>query len=104
MPRNKEPNSGSGHEDGLRFKDLLENVKPLHSDHKNQATHQSPKPNPTPRETLKDEQRVLEESLEISSELDDLQPGDSLSFCRSGIQKSVFKKLRKGQWKWACEI
>ena len=104
MPRNKEPDNSSALEEELSFEDLLENVKPLHRDHQNRATYQSPKPNPTPRETLKDEQRVLEESLEISSELDDLQPGDSLSFCRPGIQKSVFKKLRKGQYNIGAEL
>lgn len=92
--------------DNSSFADLLNNVKPLHGDHQNRADTQTrkPKPTPIPKETLKDEQRVLQESLEVSLEVEDLQPGDSLSFCRSGIQKSIFKKLKKGQYNVGAEL
>ena len=91
-------------EDDLRFADLLDSVKPLHGDHHNRADIRAPKPDPIPNETLKDKERVLVESLEVSLEIEDLQPGDSLSFCRSGIQKSIFKKLKKGQYKVGAEL
>ena len=86
------------------FADLLRSVKPLRSNHTNLAKPATPKPKPIPKETLKDQQRVIKESLEISSELEDLQPGDSLSFCRPGIQKGIFRKLKKGQYSVGAEL
>ncbi len=87
-----------------RFADLLNNVKPLHTDHSNRAEDDTPKPKPIPKETIKDQQKVLDESLELSLEYEDLQPGDSLSFCRSGIQKNIFRKLKKGQYSIGAEL
>ncbi len=90
--------------DSPRFADLLSDVKPLNSNHSNIAEDHAPKPKPTPRETLKDKQRVLNESLDISLEFEDLQPGDTLSFCRPGIQKNIFRKLKKGQFSVGAEL
>ncbi len=97
-------NKINGKQDNPSFAELLDNVKPLNHDHQNQAAHDSPKPSPTPKETIKDEKRVMQESLEVSLELEDLQPGDSLSFCRAGIQKNVFRKLKKGQYSISAEL
>jgi len=33
-----------------------------------------------------------------------MQPGDSLSYCGPGIQNSVFKKLKKGQYNIGAEL
>ena len=106
MSHDKDSKEESKLGDNIRFADLLDSVKPLHEDHHNRADIQTPKPKPTPtpKQTLKDEQRVLKESLEVSLEIEDLQPGDSLSFCRSGIQKSIFKKLKKGQYSIDAEL
>jgi len=94
----------SNSDNNPRFADLLRDVKPLHADHSNLAENDTPKPKPTPNETLKDQQRVLKESLEVSFEIEDLQPGDCLSFCRSGIQKTIFRKLKKGQFNIGAEL
>ena len=91
-------------DDNLQFADLLDNVKPLDSNHANFVEKKSPKPDPTPHETIKDQRRALEDSLIVSLDVEDLQPGDSLSFCRSGIQKSIFKKLKKGQYSVGAEL
>lgn len=104
MPKDKDTKANSNSSDNQRFADLLDNVKPLHDEYNNQVLHQTLKPKPTPKETLKDEKRVLEESLEISIETEDLQTGDSLSFCRAGIQKNIFKKLKKGQYTVGDEL
>lgn len=97
---------GSKADDELSFADLFNNVKPLRKDHHNRANTETPKPDPTPNQKIKDEQRVLEESLtlEVSLETEDLQTGDSLSYCGPGIQKSVFKKLKKGQYSIDAEL
>ena len=85
---------GSKSDDNLSFAELLRDVKPLRKEHSNKIEVNHPKPEPTPRETQKDNKRVLTESLEISLEYEDIQPGDSLSFCRPGIQKKIFQKLK----------
>ncbi|MFK7816172.1 MAG: Smr/MutS family protein [Gammaproteobacteria bacterium] len=106
MSQHKGPKRDSEMENKESFADLLDNVKPLHNDHQNRTDIQTikPKPTPIPKETLKDEQRVLQESLEVSLEVEDLQPGDSLSFYRAGIQKTIFKKLKKGQYSIGAEL
>lgn len=88
-----------------RFADLIRNVKPLGSNHSNRVEERGvPKPSPVPRETLKDQMKVLEESLDVSLEFEDLQPGDSLSFRGHRIQKSTFRKLKKGQYSVGAEL
>ena len=95
---------GSKSDDNLSFAQLLRDVKPLRKEHSNKTELNHPKPKPIPRETQKDNKRVLKESLAISLEYEDLQPGDSLSFCRPGIQKKIFQKLKKGQFKIDAEL
>ena len=106
MAQHKNSKGDTKSDADLRFADLLDNVKPLHVDHHNRTDTHAPKlkPEPIPKESIKDEQRVLEESLEIGYEVDDMQPGDSLSFCRPGIQNNVFKKLKKGQFSVGAEL
>jgi len=86
------------------FSELLRDVKPLRKDHSNKIEVNAPKPAPMPKETQKDHKRVLKESLEISVEYEDLQPGDSLSFCRPGIQNNIYRKLKKGQFNTDAEL
>jgi DNA-nicking Smr family endonuclease len=101
---NEGPKDRNNLGDGLRFADLLDNVKPLPEKHQNRVDIPPSKPDPIPNKTIKDEQSALLESLEVSIEIEDLQPGDSLSFCRSGIQKNIFKKLKKGQYSLGAEL
>ena len=91
-------------DDSPRFADILDDVRPLRSNHLNQIENYAPKPQPVPKETLKDRQRVLRESLEVGFEAQDLQPGDSLSFCGPGVQKSVFRKLQRKQYSIGAEL
>jgi len=106
MSRDGNANKGPKLADDPKFADLLDNVKPLHKEHQNRASSHSPKPQATPQQKIKDEQRVLEESLklEVSLEVDDMQPGDILSYCGPGIQNSVFRKLKKGQYTIGAEL
>lgn len=100
MPDQESPNS----DDNISFEELLRDVKPLRKKKPDNIELNYPKPEPTPRETHKDNQRVLKESLEISLEYEDLQPGDSLSYCKPGIQKAIFRKLKKGQFNIEAEL
>ncbi len=87
-----------------RFADLFDQVKPLPAERTNLAEDTTPKPDPIPKESIKDQQRVLDESLDMSIDHEDIQPGDILSFCRAGIQKNIFRKLKKGQFSVGAEL
>lgn len=54
------------------------------------------KPAPDPVQTRIDEQAVLEESLDLHLDFDGLEEDDS--YLRAGVQKSVLRKLKKGQY------
>ena len=97
-----EQGSGSGRK--ARFADLVKGVRPLHSDHSNRTEDTPPKPSALPQETMKDQGRVLEESLDASLEFEDMQPGDSLSFRDDRIRKNAFRKLKKGQYSIGAEL
>ena len=91
--------------DKIRFADLIKDVKPLGTNQSDRTVDSTtPKPEPIPRETLKDQIRVLKESLDVSLEFEDLQPGDSLSFRGHRIQKNTFRKLKKGQFSVGAEL
>lgn len=88
-------------EENLSFAELFGNVKPISSD---RVVHHKPKPHPTPRQTQRDEQQVMETLAIGPMEFEDMQPGDVLSYVQPGIQKQVFKKLRRGQYSVGSEL
>jgi len=53
---------------------------------------------PTPRQRLLDDQRVLEELLETSDEDTSFESGDELKFLRDGHSTRLLKKLRRGDF------
>lgn len=63
---------------------------------------------PVPKQRLKDEQEVLNASLEplsldmiVDAEIDS---EDEISFARSGVQPNVIRKLRRGQYRIEAEL
>lgn len=53
---------------------------------------------PTPRQRLLDDQRVMEELLEESDESASFESGDELKFLRSGFSTRLLRKLRRGDY------
>lgn len=88
-------------EEDLSFAELLGKVKLISSD---RVVHSKPKPYPTPRQSQRDEQQVMKEMAIGPMEFEDMQPGDILSYAQPGIQKQVFKKLRRGQYSVGAEL
>jgi DNA-nicking Smr family endonuclease len=84
------------------FAELLDGVKVL-SNH-DKVVHDTPKPRPVPKQSHRDEKRVMDELLVSPSEHEDMQPGDSLSYVKTGIQKQVFRKLKRGQYSIEAEL
>ena len=88
--------------DSPSFAELLDGVKVL-SNH-DKVVHDTPKPRPIPKQSRRDEQKVMEELLVSPNEHEDMQPGDSLSYVQTGIQKQVFRKLKRGQYSIEAEL
>lgn len=88
-------------EDGKSFAELIGEVRPIDS---NRIVHNKPKPHAIPRQTQRDELQVMETLAIGPMELEDMQPGDVLSYAQPGIQKQVFKKLKRGQYSVGAEL
>lgn len=86
------------------FAAMLDGVKILNSSDK--VIHNKPKPRPMPQQAAQDEKRIMQELLVSPNEYEheDMQPGDSLSFMQPGIQKQVFRKLKRGQYSIEAEL
>jgi DNA-nicking Smr family endonuclease len=93
--------SNNQKDDDTSFRDAMSDVIPLNHD---QVVHDKPKPAPIPRQTIADEKQVLVDMLSDEYEPEDMQPGDQLSYCRTGIQKSIFRKLRRGKYRISDEL
>lgn len=75
---------------------LLElGVKPLKQD---KITPYRKPADPTPRQRLLDDQRVMQELLEESDESASYESGDELKFLRTGYSSRLLKKLRRGDY------
>lgn len=63
-----------------------------------------PRPQPMPEQSQRDERRVIENLLADTVALDDIETGDELVFAQSGIQKSVLRRLRRGDYTIEAEL
>ena len=68
------------------------------------VTHHGRKPSPHPMQRRKDEQRVLQEMMDLEYDPSVIQPEDMLSYCRPGVQKSVLRKLKRGHYSITVEL
>jgi len=88
-------------EDDLHlFREAMRDVKPLAPP----AVPESPRPPPRARFTRADRYAVLQESLSADTGDPELAGGEELVFCRQGVQSSVLRKLRRGQYRVQAEI
>ncbi len=78
------------------FRRAVGKVKPVRNDRV--EPHRAPPP-PRPLKLEQDEAQVMRDALsDHVADSADHQPGDILSFCREGVQKKVFRKLRTGTY------
>lgn len=59
---------------------------------------------PFPQQRYHDEQQVLLESMASLGDMADIEVGDELLFSRNGVQNSVMRKLRRGQYRIEAEL
>ncbi|MCG5500309.1 Smr/MutS family protein [Ectothiorhodospira lacustris] len=83
------------------FRQAVGPVEPVRAD---RATLQPRRPPPRPRQTEAQHQRALEAMVEDPFQVTDIQPGDELIFMREGLQRQVFKKLRRGHYRIGAEL
>lgn len=92
--------SDDGEEKRL-FRDAVRGVKRLR-----QRAHQPvrPKPRPQARFARLDDLEVLRESLALQPGDLYSEAGDALTFRRAGVQDSILRKLRRGQYRIEAEL
>ncbi len=82
------------------FREAVGPVVPVASDRAHQPP---PGPPPIPRQRLADEARLRDDMLS-DEYLPELETGDELWFARPGLQHSLLRKLRRGQYSVAAEL
>lgn len=85
------------------FREAVKDVKPLGAEHP-PPTGRQRRPVPLARFSRADRHAVLLESLNDPSVDPESASGDELVYHRAGVQTSVLKKLRRGQYRVQAEI
>jgi DNA-nicking Smr family endonuclease len=88
-------------DDVALFRDAIGDVRRI-DDGRIEKTRKPVSPRPT--KLLEDEAQALEDSLSDHYDPEEIQPGDILSFKRSGIQNQQFRKLRSGHFSIQAEL
>lgn len=83
------------------FKEAMSDVTPLTND---KAFHHVIKPKSKPLKIDNTEEFFINDPLSDELEIKEVDSSEILSFCRTGIQKSVFRKLRGGSYQISDEL
>ena len=83
------------------FKEAMSDVTPLAND---KAFHHVIKPKSKPLKIDDTEEFFINDPLSDELEIKEVDSSEILSFCRTGIQKSVFRKLRGGSYQISDEL
>lgn len=85
------------------FRRSVGKVKPLRASGRVEPWRRRPRP--VPRQLLADEARVRVEMLAEDPDFaDEVETGDELLYARPGVQQSVMRKLRRGQFAVEAEL
>jgi len=92
-------------QDSAFFKEAMSGVNPLVSDKVNNVNQVKQKPAPKLMNFDDNEEGIeINDPLSDEREVTEIDGGEILSFCRDGIQKNVFKKLRSGHYRISDEL
>jgi len=89
-------------EDAALFRDAVAKVSRLSS--RNRIPPAVHPPSPVPRFSQADEQEVLKQLLDLPAESSLLESGDELEYRHDGVQVSILRKLRRGQYARQAEL
>ena len=81
--------------DSVSFPDAVGGVRPLKQD---RITPPRKKRKPVPEQTLRDQREVMDSLLSDDYEPADVETGEELLYSRPGLQHSIMRKLRRGQY------
>ena len=98
----KEDDKPAGDEDTSLFRRLMGDARPLEPDIR--APDYKPKPKPRARFRRKDEQAVLQESLEADIDEIETGSGEALRFHRPSVGRRTMRKLSRGNFAVQNEI
>ena len=87
--------------DSKTFKRAVDGVRVLDQD---TVVPHSGRLKPVPKQTLRDQREVVDSLLSEEFELVSVETGDELLYVRPGLQKSVLRKLRRGEYVVAAEL
>ena len=83
------------------FRQAVGKIRPVKQD----KVHPHRKPRkPVPEQTLRDQRAIMESLLSDEYEPADIETGDELLYTRPGLQHSVIRKLRRGQYAIEAEL
>ncbi|MGV6857926.1 MAG: Smr/MutS family protein [bacterium] len=88
-------------DDKSLFLAAIGEVKRVTSD---RVVHDKEKPKPVPKQFIKDEEAVLQDMLSDNYLDIDVQAEDVLDYCSPGLQKTAYRKLRRGEYRCEDEI
>jgi len=88
-------------EDKNLFREAVAGTVPL--EQQRVTPHRTPVP-ARPRQREEDEARVLDDMLSGDLDPAEMETGEELLYCRSGLQHGVLKKLRRGHYAVEAEL
>jgi len=88
-------------EDKALFRQAVADTVPLSQ--QRIPPHRKPPP-ARPRKREEDEARVLDDMLSDAIDPSELETGEELLYCRSGLQHNVMRKLRRGHYSVEAEL
>ena len=81
--------------DPVSFPDAVGGVRPLKQD---RITPPRKKRKPVPEQTLRDQREVMNSLLSDDYDPAEIETGEELLYSRPGLQHSIMRKLRRGQY------
>lgn len=87
--------------DSELFKRAVADSIPLRQD---RIMPHRPRTKPRPNQSRADERRVIQHLLTDALEPSEIETGDELTFIRSGVQKAVLRRLRRGDYIVEAEL
>lgn len=102
MSQRDKKNRSSQPADDALFRQAMGDIRPLRDSNRR---HQRPAPPaPRPRSLENDEAEIMQNLLDHEIDPDSFATGDELEYRRPGVQDSVIRRLRRGQYSRQAEL
>jgi DNA-nicking Smr family endonuclease len=79
-------------------------VGPVRRMHQDRHAGRGHPPRPRPHHSEAEDRSVVRDLMSDPFAGTDVQPGDELQFARNGLQRGVYRKLRRGQFRLDAEL